>query len=175
MNGRMRGFTLTEALAAMAIAVVALGIALPSFSQMLNRHQELAATNEMLAQLALARTWAISRGQPVALCPSIDRQQCHPAVEWGGNWIIYADPDGNRQPDASSDVLTLSPAPGGDRLRILSSAGRTQLRYLPSGRAAGSNLTLRLCSNQAVAAEVIVSATGRARSARLADRPACAQ
>jgi type IV fimbrial biogenesis protein FimT len=173
MNTRTQGFTLMEILTAMAVALVALCIAAPSFGQMLDRHRELVASNEMLAQLALARTWAISRGEPIALCPSTNRLHCDPGIEWSGSWIIYADPDGNRQPDRSSDILTISPAPGGARLRILSSAGRLQIRYLPDGRAAGTNLTFRLCNHQAVVAEVVVSATGRARSARLADRPMC--
>ncbi|UYB53888.1 GspH/FimT family pseudopilin [Xanthomonas sp. AM6] len=173
MNKRTRGFTLMEILTAMALMLIALCIGMPSFSQMLDRHRELAASNEMLAQLALARTWAISRGEPIALCPSTNRRHCDPGFEWSGSWIIYADPDGNRQPDRSSDILTMSPAPGGGRLRILSSAGRVQMRYLPDGRAAGSNLTFRLCNHQTAAAEVVVSATGRARSVRLADRPLC--
>jgi len=174
MNVRMRGFTLMEILTAMAVALVALCIGLPSFSQMLDRHRQLAATNEILAQLALARSWAISRGEPVALCPSTDQQQCESRVEWSGNWIIYADPDGNRQPNRSSDILTTSVAPGSPKLRVLSSSGRPQMRYLADGRGAGSNLTLRLCNSATVVAEVVVSATGRPRAARLEAGAFCA-
>lgn len=173
MNTRMRGFTLMEILTAMAVALIALCIGIPSFAQLLDRHRQLAATNEILAQLALARSWAIARGQSVALCPSNDRQRCDSRVEWSGEWIIYADPDGNRQPDGNNDILTASAAPGSPRLRILTSSGRPQMRYLPDGRGSGSNLTFRLCDDQIIVAEVLVSATGRARAARPNDGPPC--
>ncbi|WP_369980916.1 GspH/FimT family pseudopilin [Xanthomonas bundabergensis] len=173
MNARTQGFTLMEILTAMAVAAVALCIGLPSLGQVLDRHRQRAASNEMLAQLALARSWAISRGQPVALCPSTNRQHCDRGGEWSGEWIIYADPDGNRQPDRGSDILTASAAPGSPSLRILSSSGRPQMRYLPDGRSAGNNLTFRLCSRQAIVAEVVVSTTGRARAVRLNDGPPC--
>lgn len=173
MNARTQGFTLMEILTAMAVAVVALCIGLPSLGQMLDRHRQHAATNEMLAQLALARSWAIARGQPVALCPSTDRRQCDSRVEWSGEWIIYADPDGNRQPDRGSDILTASAAPGSPSLRVLSSSGRPQMRYLPDGRGAGNNLTFHLCNRQAIVAEVVVSAAGRARTVRRNDGPLC--
>jgi type IV fimbrial biogenesis protein FimT len=173
MSQRIRGFTLMEALAAMAVILITLCIGLPNFGRLLDRHRQLAATNELLAQLALARSWAISRGESIAICPSTNQRDCDPGIEWSGNWIIYADPDGNRQPDRNSDILTMSPAPGGGRLRILSSAGRLQMRYYSDGRAAGSNLTFQLCSRQVVVARVVVNATGRARSVSLADHPLC--
>lgn len=173
MNARMRGFTLMEILTAMAVALIALCIGIPGLGQLLDRHRQLAATNEILAQLALARSWAIARGQSVALCPSNDRQRCDSRIEWSGEWIIYADPDGNRQPDGNNDILTASTAPGSPGLRVLTSSGRPQMRYLPDGRGSGNNLTFRLCDDQVIVAEVLVSATGRARAARPNDGPPC--
>ncbi|EKU25030.1 pilus assembly FimT family protein [Xanthomonas graminis] len=56
MSQRIRGFTLMEALAAMAVILITLCIGLPNFGRLLDRHRQLAATNELLAQLALARS-----------------------------------------------------------------------------------------------------------------------
>ncbi|WP_254461091.1 GspH/FimT family pseudopilin [Xanthomonas sacchari] len=175
MARRTQGFTLLEMIVSLAVVLVILSVGLPAFGRLLDRHQELAATNALLTQLALARSWAVSRGQPVALCPSRTQGRCTAEIEWSNNWMIYADPDGDRQPNRSSDILSEAAAPGRSRLRVLSSLGRSQMRYLPDGRATGSNVTFRICRRQAIASEVIVSATGRARSVRHAGEPPCGQ
>lgn len=173
MARRTRGFTLLEMIVSVAVVLVMLSIGMPALGHLLDRHQEQATTNELLTQLGLARSWAISRGQPVAICPSRIQGRCTPDIEWSSNWMIYVDPDGDRQPNQNSDILTEAAAPGHPRLRVLSSSGRSQMRYLPDGRAAGSNATFKICRQQAIATEVIVSPTGRARSVRHAGEHPC--
>ncbi len=173
MATRTQGFTLLEATISLAAVLVVLSLGLPTFGRLFDRQRELATTNALLAHLALARSWAVARGHPVALCPSKTPGRCAPDIDWSGNWMIYADPDGDRQPNRRDDILTEAAAPGQPRLRVLSSSGRSQLRYLPDGRAAGSNLSFSVCRHNAMTAEVIVSATGRARSVRHADGQRC--
>ncbi|WP_081613541.1 GspH/FimT family pseudopilin [Xanthomonas sacchari] len=173
MATRTQGFTLLEAIVSLALVLVVLSLGLPPFGRLLDRHRELATTNELLAHLALARSWAIARGQPVALCPSKTQGRCAPDIDWSGNWMIYTDPDGDRQPNRPDDILAEAAAPSHPRLRIVSSSGRSQMRYLPDGRAAGSNLTFSICRRHAIMTEVIVSATGRARSVRHAGGHRC--
>jgi type IV fimbrial biogenesis protein FimT len=77
---------------------------------------------------------------------------------------MFFDADGNRQPDSRQDILRDENAPIHPSLRIVSSTGRIQLRYLPDGRSAGSNLSVRLCREDKLLAQVIVNNTGRIRS-----------
>ena len=83
------------------------------------------------------------------------------------------DPDGNRQPDLPQDILRDENAPIHPSLRIVSSSGRVQLRYLPDGRSAGSNLTVRLCREDKLMGRVIVNNGGRVRSERASGSTPC--
>ncbi|MGS1078362.1 GspH/FimT family protein [Pseudoxanthomonas beigongshangi] len=91
----------------------------------------------------------------------------------GGNSFIVLDPDGNRKPDAAEDVLRYEAVPLPPDFRIRSSVGRPQLRYLPDGRSAGSNLTVRICLRERLMSEVVVNNGGRARSRRAAFGEPC--
>jgi len=90
-----------------------------------------------------------------------------------GNPLIVLDPDGNRKPDAAEDVLRYEAVPLPPDFRIRSSVGRPQLRYLPDGRSAGSNLTVRISLRDRLMSEVVVNNGGRARSRRAASGEPC--
>ena len=113
---------------------------------------------------AMARGSAIMRRQPVVVCPRDRAFTCRADSDWSQGWLMFFDADGNRQPDSRQDILRDENAPIHPSLRIVSSAGRTQLRYLPDGRSAGSNLSVRLCREDKLLAQVIVNNTGRIRS-----------
>ena len=83
------------------------------------------------------------------------------------------DKDGNRRPDTREDILRDENAPIHPSLRILSSPGRPQLRYLPDGRSSGSNLTVRLCREDTLLAQIIVNNAGRVRSETLSGSKPC--
>ena len=81
--------------------------------------------------------------------------------------MLFSDDDGNRMPDASEEILRVDLEPTSRHLRVTSTVGRQQLRYLPDGRSAGTNLTLSICNqNQELLGQVIVNNMGRPRSER---------
>ena len=57
-----RGFTITELLATVAVAAIALGVAVPSFGDTLSRRKIEGAANELGTDLQWARTEAVRRG-----------------------------------------------------------------------------------------------------------------
>lgn len=57
-----RGFTITELLATVAVAAIALGVAVPSFGDTLTRRKMEGAANELGIDLQWARTEAVRRG-----------------------------------------------------------------------------------------------------------------
>ena len=62
----------------------------------------------------------------------------------------------------SIELLPLNP-----HLHIQSSSGRNHLRYLPDGRSAGSNLTIRICNQKGLLlGAVVVNNAGRPRTER---------
>ncbi|MEO8367131.1 MAG: GspH/FimT family pseudopilin [Pseudoxanthomonas sp.] len=162
---RMRdGFSLVEALTVLAIAAILLLIGVPSYAGLVESQRASSAMHLLTAHMASARSTAITYRIPTVVCPSDRAGGCRSDGDWSQGWLMFFDADGNRQPDSRQDILRDENAPIHPSLRIVSSAGRTQLRYLPDGRSAGSNLSVRLCREDKLLAQVIVNNTGRIRS-----------
>ena len=167
MPKRPAGFTLIELLATTSILAIVAGIALSPMSALLERQRASAAASALVAHMQLARMTAVNRGRRVVLCPSSDGAGCDAGTDWSPGWLLFVDQDGNRQADAIDDILRADQQPTSRHLRIVGSAGRQQLRYLPDGTSGGSNLTLSICSQRGeLLARVIVNNVGRPRSER---------
>ena len=163
-RNRPSGFSLVEALTVMAITAIGLVIGVPSFQGMNERARVSSAMHLLTAHMASARSTAITYRIPTVVCPSNRAGGCRTDGDWSEGWLMFFDKDGNRRPDTREDILRDENAPIHPSLRILSSSGRAQLRYLPDGRSSGSNLTVRLCREDALLAQIIVNNAGRVRS-----------
>ena len=160
------GFTLIELVTTLAIVAVLLAIGLPGFGEALARLRVQTAMHRVSTDLAMARSSAIMRRSPVVACPGLGMSGCSGDADWSHGWIVFADPDGNRRPDTVAELLRVSDAPSGAGGRLRLGATRHFVRYQRDGRSAGTNLTVRVCSGEALAGEVIVNNLGRVRSAR---------
>ena len=163
-TGQSEGFTLLEALATLAVISICLALGVPSYRSFVERQRASTAMHLLTAHMASARSTAVSYRIPTVVCPSDRSGGCRTDGDWSQGWLMFFDADGNRQPDSRQDILRDENAPIHPSLRIVSSAGRTQLRYLPDGRSAGSNISVRLCREDKLLAQVIVNNTGRIRS-----------
>lgn len=164
---RSKGFTLIELMISVSVAGILAGVAAPALAGLIEQQRTLAAISSLTTHMALARTAAISRNRRAVLCPSNDGSQCRADTDWSGGWMLFMDDDGNRKPDASEEILRVDLAPTSRHLRVVSTTGRQQLRYLPDGRSAGTNLTISICNPQGdLLGAVIVNNMGRPRSER---------
>lgn len=173
MRRNAAGFSLIELLVTVALVAVLATLAAPSFQDLLLRMRVAAAMQLLTAQMALTRNTAIVRRTTAALCPSDGAGGCRGDGDWSAGWLLFLDGDGNRRPDTAADVLREEALPLHRSLRILTSAGRPQLRYLPDGRSGGSNMTVRLCRGDELMGSVVVSNAGRVRTLRPAGPMAC--
>jgi type IV fimbrial biogenesis protein FimT len=78
---RIPGFTLVELIVAMAVALILISIAFPSFRTLTQNSRMAAQVNDMVADLSFARSEAIKRRTTVSICTSSDGATCS-----GGNW-----------------------------------------------------------------------------------------
>lgn len=167
MRRATAGFTLIELMATLCISCILAGIATPSLGTLVEHQRASAAINSLTTHMALTRMTAITRNKRAVLCPSLDGHQCGIGTDWSHGWMLFVDNDGNRKPDASDDILRVELEPTSRYLRVASTTGRPQLRYLPDGRSAGSNLTISICNQQQqLLGQVIVNNMGRPRSER---------
>lgn len=170
---RSQGVTLIEMVVAMSVVAILTALAVPSFQALSKRSRVDSTLHLLTSHFASARIAAITHNVPVVICPSRGDGTCRQDSDWSDHWLTFRDPDGNRQPDEAIDLYRNDPAPRSPRLRILSTAGRRQLRYLPTGYSSGSNLTLRVCYDGRVSGLVVVNNAGRVRTARPSDSEPC--
>lgn len=159
-----KGFTLIEAVIAMAVAAILLAVAIPALS-----HAKAAASSgsvraDLAASLLDAVRHSTIAGTEVVVCPVSATGQCSGATDWDQGWIVFADINGNRVPDANETRLgTQEKLPKDVSLRT--TAGRTRLVFQPNGSNAGSNVTFTLCDSRGLASAtaLVLSNTGNLR------------
>jgi type IV fimbrial biogenesis protein FimT len=115
-----RGFTLIEAMVAIAVMLVLMAIAVPSFRDASHRSQLRTATNDLVTSAHFARSEAIKRNAPVTMCMSSDGVNCAASGSWEQGWIIRSDVTLRRQ----------SAKPSGVRI---TAAGIINLTFQPTG------------------------------------------
>lgn len=170
---RVMGLTLVELVVAMAVLALTVTIAIPAFQGVVERTRATSVYHQLTASLMLARGAAISRREPVVVCPSEDGLSCRGDAVWDHGWIVFADPGGTGQPLHAESILRRGEAPGGG-LKVRGTRGRPLARYFPDGRAPGSNLTLRVCSpRDELLGRVVINNVGRARTDRTVIDGAC--
>jgi len=172
--GRLAGLTLVELATCLCVLSIITAIAAPSMAALLERQHAVAATNALVTQLAMARMAAISRRGTAVFCPSASGNSCDAGNDWSGGWLLFLDRDGNRRPDQPNDIVSADNTPLSRHLRLTSSTGRSQVRYLSDGRSAGTNLTISICNRSGkLLSSVVVNNAGRARSERPSKPTAC--
>lgn len=172
MQDREKGFTLIEMMLALSVFAVLVSVSLPSLRDLLQRNRISAVANDLVAHINMARQHAVMHREITLMCPSLDGATCSGGNRWDHGWIVFRDPDRNRKPDQPDDILRV--ADGIEGL-LMDSAGRTLIRYRPSGFATGTNLTIKLCDpdNADHSRAVIVSNPGRPRTGELPDHLSC--
>jgi type IV fimbrial biogenesis protein FimT len=99
MNTRFQqGFNLLELMAAITVLGVLLAIGVPSFTQMVRDNRVVADTNELVVALSVARSEAVRRGLPVAVCartgPTTNVCQTGTSNNWANGWLVFTDAAG---------------------------------------------------------------------------------
>ena len=93
------GFTLIELMITLAIVGVLLLVGLPSLKTTMQGNQVVAATNELLSALHVARSEAIKLNSRVSICPTAgDGTTDCDGSDWSNGWVVFvdgADPAGN--------------------------------------------------------------------------------
>jgi type IV fimbrial biogenesis protein FimT len=112
MKGTQHGFTLLELLTALSVLAILVAIATPSFRSFAANSRISAAANSVVNALAVARSEALRRSTPVAVCASSDSQSCN-TTDWGSGWLVFTDNAGTRGVlDSTDQLLQAWRAPG---------------------------------------------------------------
>ena len=164
MPNRIRGFTLVEAVIALAVLSLLVGAAVPAWSGALESAHSTSAKLALVDTLTRSISHAALAGSEVVLCPGT-ADGCRDTVDWSGGWIAYADIDGNRQRGPGETLLQVQPALSG-KAHLRSTVGRTHVVFQPNGGNAGSNITFTLCDGRGAtqATTLVLANDGRLRA-----------
>jgi type IV fimbrial biogenesis protein FimT len=117
MNGQQLGLTLIELMVTLAVAIILLAIGIPAFQGMEANNRAVALANGIVSAVTLARTEAMARGVPVAVCPNKSAEgvapECGGTGDWVNGWIVFADPSGSGTVPAVADTIRTFSRPRG--------------------------------------------------------------
>ncbi|MGH8464399.1 MAG: GspH/FimT family pseudopilin [Pseudomonas sp.] len=172
MNRKVAAFSLVELMVTLSVLTLILAIALPAVGAIVQGGRERSSYELLVLAFASARLESVRAGSPVTVCPSNDGSTCRGDDVWTQGWIVYDDPGRSPQPKNGEAVLHRFNSIG-KGLRLRSTAGRTLVRFTPSGWAYGSNVSVRLCGPDGYLGSVIVNIAGRARTERQLEPAPC--
>ena len=177
---RENGFTLIELMIAVGLTGLLLSMAVPALGIFVSNARQTGAINDFVSTIHQARSTAVTTNTRVTICPSANGNNCQ-AVGWNQGWIMFSDPDSDRNVDNDETVLS-SNGPI-DGLTIQSAEFGAFLMYRPNGRVMnaalnGSSGAFTVCDDRGAnhAKVMIIDLSGRPRLAKvLADgsAPAC--
>jgi type IV fimbrial biogenesis protein FimT len=163
---RLSGATLGELAVTLSVAAVLLSVAVPNLSAFVADNRITSGVNALIADLNYARSAAIRSAVPVSVCKSADGAACTTAGDWDQGWLIFEDPDRDRQIDPAETILRvhgrLNP---GLSLRFAAFGSSNHLSYDPTGLTRDRNGTFTFCdtTGSRPPKAVILYKTGRAR------------
>ena len=129
------GFTLLELMITLAIAVILMMIAAPSWQTQTADNRLTAATNQLVGALAYARSEAVKQGRRADLCSSNDITNATPSctgTAWETGWLIWLDADNDNSFDSPGEIVRVSEALRGGT-NITTGAGTTSMSFDPTG------------------------------------------
>ncbi len=162
---KVSGFTLIELMITLAIMSIVIGIAVPSFTDMIQKNQISALSNKFMSELMWTRSEAIKRNQEVVMCRSIDGATCAAAGDWSVGWLVFVNTDGDTTFDAGEVMIrSMQTIPSGFSLTGNGSYS-SRVKYRSDGSVSTAG-TFTLCDWDAAdsdSKQIIISATGRPR------------
>ena len=160
------GFTLIELIVTVVIAGILMALAAPSFSNFVKNNRLTAQANDMIADLALARSEAVKRATTITVCKSTNGLACNAGANWGNGWIVVNTASGQvfRAHEALTGQNTMVGTGGGGSLTDQIVYTRTGIPTI----ALGGPQQFHICDalNGPVQGRLIqIASTGRARIA----------
>ncbi len=160
---KSNGFTLVELLVTLFVALVLVGIGVPSFNSAVKNARLSKSTNLLVTSLHRARAEALKRSRNVIMCA--DNGNCN-SDSWENGWIMFVDENEDSIRDSSEELIFEQNKLKGTTVRFAGSLGVANKlgfssRGTPVNKATG---TFSICDDRNNTGKaVIIAASGRTR------------
>jgi type IV fimbrial biogenesis protein FimT len=127
MRTRHTGFTLFELMVSLAIMGILVSLAVPSFQEYGRNTRVVAAQNDLVTALNLARSEAIRRSTPVSVCATSNFTTCANSTFWVNGWLAFSDATGTAGVlDGTDAVLQMWRGPGAENVTFATTGTNPQ-------------------------------------------------
>ena len=159
---RQTAMTLLEVVIALVVLCTLLLVAMPGFTDWLDRLRMHSQLRSLVHSLHRAAQNARLTGTPTVICGRSSPTQCAGTYDWTAGWLMFANVDNDDPPQVDPGEQVLDTGYSTGNLRI--SANRPAFVMRGFGLRS-TNGTLLVCNsrNSGHAAAVVVSYTGKAR------------
>jgi type IV fimbrial biogenesis protein FimT len=161
---KQTGYTLGELLLTVAIGGILTGLAATAFPDLLKNNQMVGDVNSLVGHINLARSEAIKRNLPAALCQTNDSQAATPIcnsvdANWDTGWLIFVDDDGDQTFDVGEFLISRGDPSGAVEMV----AGMGELGFAADGFLSTGQVLFSLCDARGIdhGRQLSVSVTGR--------------
>lgn len=120
------GFTLIELMVTIALIVIIMSVAAPSFSAFQRNAELTSSANTILSSLSAARAEAMKRGRNVSVVPQ-------DGSHWTSGWVVFVDDDASGTLNGTESALATEPATAASLTIETVPAGLTYLMFNGSG------------------------------------------
>jgi type IV fimbrial biogenesis protein FimT len=141
------GITLIELVVAIAIIALLATFATQGATRAIYASRTAGGLASLIASLTRARSVAASTEIDVVLCPSVDGETCSAGYHWERGWIAFqaTKPGSNHVAD---EAIVVRESALASNVHLITSPGRTRIRFQGNGSNAGSNATFTLCDGR---------------------------
>lgn len=142
------GATLIELAAAVALAAGIAVFATKSFSSAVYASRNNETVSDLMSSLTLARSIAAASEIDVVLCPSSNGETCSPGYHWENGWIAFQATRSGTSNRVAGEAVVHRQGALAAKVHLITSSGRTRIRFQGNGGNAGSNATFTICDGR---------------------------
>ncbi len=179
------GFSLVELLVTLTVIGVLAALAAAPLGAWFQERRLIALNNALAGDLQRARGEAVGARQPVVMCTRGANLSCSGQAAWEGGWLVFEDPDGDRNcTDSGNDgrcdtdngrlLRVQSALPAGITLRKTGTPA-DRMRFTDTGATPFFNHRYTFCDSRGAASAhgLVLANTGRVRLANAGDTLTC--
>lgn len=144
-----RGVTLIELMITVAILAIVTMIAAPALQTTLSTRAVSSSSEDLSSAMRLARSEAMKRGLPVAVCavsdPNDSAASCLTDGDWSTGWVVFLDRDASGSIGAADSIVKVySPERGVASITATAASGNPVAVFLPNGLLSGGALAFSM-------------------------------